>query len=81
MADIWKENSAITRPVKKTNTVCANHFQPGCFKSRDKIKRLKSDAVPTINLRTTTLDHTAGTGFPLEDTRFSKLKNIPYVTQ
>ena len=80
--DIWKENCAITRPVKKTNAVCEKHFQSGCFKSQNKnIIRLKSDAFPTINLRATTLDHTAGTGFPFKDARLSKLKNIPYLTQ
>ena len=61
--------------VKKTDAVCERHFHPSCFKSQDKkIKRLKADAVPTINL-----DHTAGTGFPLKDAHFSKLKNIPYL--
>ena len=44
-------------------------------------KKLKSDAFPTINLRGTTLDHTAVTGFLLKDARLSKLKNIPYLTQ
>ena len=55
-------------------------FNPAVLKVRTKkIKRLKSDAVPTINLRATTLDHTAGTGFPLKDARLSILKNIPYL--
>ena len=43
-----------------------------CESQNKKIKRLKADAVPTINL-----DHTAGTGFPLKDDHFSKSKNIP----
>ena len=75
LADIWKINCAITRPLKKTDAVCERHFQLACFKSHEKkIKRLKADAVPTIGL-----DHTAGTGFPSKDAYISKLKNIPYL--
>ena len=67
--DIWKENCAITRPVKKTDAVCEKHFQSECFKKTE-------IRFPTINLKATTLDHTAGTGFPLKDARLSKLKNF-----
>ena len=53
--------------------MCESIFN--CLKSQEKkIKRLKADAVPTINL-----DHTAGKGFPLKDDRFSKLENISYL--
>ena len=72
LVDIWKENCAITRPVKKTDAVCEKHFQSECFKKTE-------IRFPTINLKATTLDHTAGTGFPLKDARLSILKNIPHL--
>ena len=54
-------------------------FNPAVLSQDKKIKGLKPDAVPTTNLRATTLDHTAGTGFPLKDARLSILKNIPHL--
>ena len=55
--------------------LCAKDFHLACFKSQEeKIKRLKADAVPTIDQ-----DHTAGTGFPLKDAYILKLKNILYL--